>query len=139
MLPRPLTVWIILAWCLIPSPASAQATRADYERANTLRQRTAGKVFKARVTPHWDANGAGFWYRNDLAGGRREFIRVDAVHGVRASAFDHRKLAAALAKAVGHDVPPDRLPIDSLGFDSAAKVLTFGAEGKVWQCNLPTY
>ena len=40
-----------------------------------------------------------FWYCNDLGGGKREFILVDAEDGTRELAFDHVKLAAALAKA----------------------------------------
>src|SRR5213595_3466878 len=81
-----LTAWIMAASCLLTSSASAQGTRSDYERANTLRRRLEGTVFRARVTPHWYAGGARFWYRNDLPGGEREFIRVDAAGGVRAAA-----------------------------------------------------
>ena len=43
-----------------------------------LRERTQGKVFRDRVDPHWFADGDRFWYRNDLAGGAREFVVVDA-------------------------------------------------------------
>ncbi|MDB5308486.1 MAG: peptidase [Gemmataceae bacterium] len=61
----------------------AQGTRADYERANTVRQRTANQVFRARVEPHWVEGGDRFWYRNDLPGGKKEFVLVDAAKGTR--------------------------------------------------------
>src|SRR5262249_6115904 len=60
-------------------------------------------VYKERIVPHWLAGGTAFWYRNDLPRGKREFILVDAVKGMRATAFDHAKLAAALKEATGKD------------------------------------
>src|SRR5262249_31753929 len=56
-------------------------------------------VYKAQMTPHWLRNDAGFWYRNDLADGTREFILVDAIKGTRDPGFDHRRLAKALSGA----------------------------------------
>ncbi|VTU02290.1 peptidase s9 : Dipeptidyl aminopeptidase/acylaminoacyl peptidase OS=Singulisphaera acidiphila (strain ATCC BAA-1392 / DSM 18658 / VKM B-2454 / MOB10) GN=Sinac_6999 PE=4 SV=1: DPPIV_N: Peptidase_S9 [Gemmataceae bacterium] len=73
----------LLALASLAPPTLAQGTRADYERANTVREWTAGKVFKARVDPHWFDNGDKFWYRNDLPGGKKEFVIVDAVKGTR--------------------------------------------------------
>jgi len=128
---------IVLCVELEPSNAEGQGTRADYERAATLRQRAEGAVFKMRVTPHWDADGARFWYRNDLAGGCRAFIRVDADRGTRRPAFDHARLAAALSRASDEKrdgkkiddkkiddrkfdtkkLDPERLPIEALHFE----------------------
>src|SRR5207247_2287407 len=56
--------------------------------------------YKFRIVPHWFDGGSKFWYQNDLRGGKREFIRVDAEQGRRERAFDHERLAAAL-KNVG--------------------------------------
>ena len=117
----------------------AQGTRADYERANSLRRLTEGKVFKTRVAPHWFAEGTRFWYRNDLAGGQREFILVDAVQGTRGPAFDHARLAAALAKAVGKPVDANRLPVDQLDFSDKEPAVLVWSGGKPWRCDLRTY
>ena len=76
--------------------ASAQGTKSDYERADKLGGLVQGKVFKAKVTPHWLEGNSRFWYRNDLADGKREFILIDAEKGTREAAFDHAKLAMAL-------------------------------------------
>src|SRR5437899_1192896 len=62
--------------------------------------RTSG-VYKAQITPHWFHDNTRFWYRNDLRGGSKEFVVVDAERGSREAAFDHPKLAAALSKAAG--------------------------------------
>jgi len=86
--------------CLVfAAAAPAQGTRADYQRANGLFRLTQNKVFKSRVIPHWFADYTRFWYRNDLAGGTREFVLVDAGRGKRTPAFDHARLAVALGKA----------------------------------------
>jgi dipeptidyl aminopeptidase/acylaminoacyl peptidase len=118
-------------------PAFAQGTAADYERAGRLAQLTRDKVFKSRVEPHWFDGNTKFWYRNDLAGGKRAFVLVDAVKGVRQAAFDHERLAAALSKATGKEVRPDRLSLDDLAFDG--DTLRFSAAGKRWRCSLATY
>src|SRR5689334_16912949 len=49
-------------------------------------------VFKMRITPHWFDGNHRFWYRNDLPGGAKEFILVDAAGGTRRPAFDHARL-----------------------------------------------
>ena len=61
--------------------------------------RAPGLVLKDQILPHWVDDNRRFWYRNDLAAGARKFIAVDAVKGTREAAFDHKRLAAAVAKA----------------------------------------
>lgn len=77
----------MIRWLLLPvltlSTALAQGTRADYERALSLGARTGQKIFRATIEPHWLPGGETFWYRNDLADGRREFVFVDAAKGER--------------------------------------------------------
>jgi dipeptidyl aminopeptidase/acylaminoacyl peptidase len=113
-------------------PTLGQGTRADYDRADALRDLTRGKVFRDRVTPHWFAGNNRFWYRLDLAGGTREFVEVDAVGGKRLPAFDHAKLAASLARSLEKPVSADRLPIEFLEFDTENRV-HFEAAGKGWK------
>ncbi|MEA3207425.1 MAG: hypothetical protein QOE70_482 [Chthoniobacter sp.] len=72
-----------LAFLLGGSAAFGQGTKADFERAQALPGRTANKVFRVKVEPLWLPGGETFWYRNDLADGRREFVFVDAVKGER--------------------------------------------------------
>jgi dipeptidyl aminopeptidase/acylaminoacyl peptidase len=73
----------LLLLLLLAPVAAGQGTKADYERATTVRQWTAGKVSKAKVETRWTPDGNVFWYRNDLPGGKKEFVLVDAVKGTR--------------------------------------------------------
>jgi len=116
----------------VVAPPSTQA------RQRPSRRRSAGRVYKTTITPHWFANDTRFWYRNDLRGGRREFVAVDAVKGVRAPAFDHKRLAQALAKAGVKDVSARRLSIESL-VDKTDDTVTFRAHGSYWHCDLKQY
>ena len=63
--------------------AHAQGTRADYERADQLRERTRGKVLNLKIDAHWAADGRLFWYRRQLANNGEEFITIDAQTGAR--------------------------------------------------------
>ncbi|HEX8912980.1 MAG TPA: prolyl oligopeptidase family serine peptidase [Humisphaera sp.] len=103
------------------------------------RAAAAPGVYRDRVEPHWSADGSRFWYRNDLAGGRREFVLVDAAAGTRSPAFDHARLAEALAKAIGKPAAADRLPVDSLDFtDKPGTILVVG-RGGTWRLDLSAY
>jgi len=76
----------ILTLCTILSlsiAALGQGTKGDYERSDSLDARTANKTFREKVTPHWLVGGNSFWYSNMLAGGKKEYVLVDAVKGVR--------------------------------------------------------
>jgi len=77
------------------SSALAQGTLEDYERAEKLRERTRNKVFKTKLEPHWFPDGKAFWYRNKLAGGTQEVIRVDCTTGEREVVADPDTLPKA--------------------------------------------
>ena len=125
------------------SPAEAVSTNATATGDQQQRRRGFGRfggrtegVYKAQITPHWFAHNTRLWYRNDLRGGGKEFILVNAEQGKRQMAFDHQKLAASLSKALGEQLKADRLPLSEIDFSDDAKVLKFSASGKKWQCNL---
>ena len=113
------------------NPTLAQDVREDYARADRLRERTQGKVFRDRVMPHWSSGNDKLWYRVDLPGGAREFIGVDAAKGTRKPAFDHARLAASLAKAAEATFAADRLPFDFIQVEDDGK-FRFEASGKGW-------
>ena len=122
----------------VADPAPGQGTKADYRRADSRRGLVAGKVFRAEVTPHWSSDNTRFWYRNDLAGGAREFVIVDVAKGRRAPAFDHKKVAAALAKATGGRCDAARLPIDQLVLPEDRNAVRFYAVNSGWECDRST-
>jgi dipeptidyl aminopeptidase/acylaminoacyl peptidase len=96
-------------------------------------------AYKMRILPHWSADNALFWYRNDLPGGAREFILVDSAKGVRARAFDHARLATALAEAGVGGLSADELSVDDLEFNVAANTMWFRVQGRDWLCDLAEY
>ena len=98
-----------------------------------------GGVYKSRIEPHWFQDNTRFWYRNDLPGGRKEFVVVDAQAGTRRPAFDHPRLAAALSKATGGEHAPDRLPFSDFEFIEDAKAIRFLAVDAAWRCDLASY
>ena len=97
------------------------------------------RVYKTTITPHWFADNTRFWYRNDLQGGKREFILVDVSKGVREAAFDHKLMAQALRDAGIRDTVAERLEIDNLYFEHNENVLVFREGNSYWQCDLKNY
>ncbi len=96
-------------------------------------------VYKARITANWFDNDARFWYRNDLRGGDKEFILVDAEQGIRQAAFDHQKLAASLSKASGEKYAANRLPFESIEFVEDGRSIQFKVNETTWKCDLNSY
>lgn len=125
----------LVLWSGLPPVVWAQGTKEDYARADSLRERTRDKVFKARVEPHWFADGDRFWYRNTLAGGAREFLVVDPAEGTRLPAFDHTKLADALTRATGTLTKPTHLPFDRIAFLQPGSIV-FEVESKPWRYDI---
>src|SRR5256885_1470645 len=121
------------------TPAPAQGTRADYERARNLRKLTDNKVSRDRVQPAWLPGDAQFWYRVKTGADTHEFVLVNAEKGERKPAFDHARLARALTDAGVQGARADRLPLDELKFKLAEDAVRFDAGGKSWHCNLKTY
>ena len=83
---------------------TAEELQAAYLRSQKLGQASA-RVYKSQINPTWFRNNTRFWYRNELRGGAKEFILVDAELGTRGAAFDHSKLAAGLSRATGAEYP----------------------------------
>src|SRR5579871_5188750 len=125
--------------CLTTLPALAQGTRADYERANNLRQRVGGKVFRASVKPNWIEGTDRFWYRNDLPEGKREFLLVDPAGPSKKPAFDHARMAEALAKTLGKPVEAEKLPVERIAFVPGKSALLLQVQDKTYSCDLTTY
>lgn len=124
--------FVALAAIVAAAPSSAQGRKSSEKR------RPGGRLYKNTVSPHWLAGNTRFWYRNELKGGGREFIAVDAVKGVRARAFDHKRLAEALVKEGVKNVSADRLPVESID-EVTDRSVVFRARGRYWRCDLKSY
>ncbi len=114
------------------------ATAADYQRADSLWDLTRNTVFKDKVHPHWLKGQQAFWYCNELADGKREYIFVDAAQGVRRPACNQFRLAQFLTKATGAPQDAERLDLHELAFSSDGAVLEFNAQGSGWRWDSDT-
>lgn len=114
-------------------------TTQSYQAAELLLRRLARPgelVVGDRVTPQWIGGGPRFWYGVQTATGRR-FMLADPAAGTRAPAFDHTRLATALAEAAGQPVDPQALPFRAI--TPAGDAVEFDAFGARWRCLLDGY
>ncbi|MCT2586176.1 S9 family peptidase [Actinophytocola gossypii] len=108
-------------------------TTHAYQAAERLLRRSASPgdlVVGDKVRPRWIGDGR-FWY---TVGTGRRFVLVDPAAGTREPAFDHARLADALARASGHPVDPEALPFPTI--QPAGNVVEFDAFGEHWRCHL---
>ncbi len=108
-------------------------TAADYARAEKFMSYNTGPlVLRAGVRPNWLPDGR-LWYRVTTEQGN-EFILVDPARGTRTPAFDHVKLAAALAAASGTKVGAYQLPFQQIEFAADGKVVV-NVERRRFSCD----
>jgi dipeptidyl-peptidase-4 len=115
------------------------STTQDYRAAEQLLRRPAlpGElVVGDKVAPRWTDGGARFWYAVSNGTGMR-FVLVDPAAGTREPAFDHTRLAAALAAAAGQPVDVQALPFFAI--EPAGHIVEFDAFGEHWRCHLDDY
>ncbi|HEV7378250.1 MAG TPA: DPP IV N-terminal domain-containing protein [Dyadobacter sp.] len=130
----------ILTACLLSTGTTllAQGKKEDYQRAEVVKQTMDNKVYNAPSTFQWIENEHKFWYANPTSGGKK-FVIVDATTKTKASAFDHEKLAKALAEASKSNVKPDSLPFTAIRFTDKGKVVEFEYLDENWKCDLASY
>jgi dipeptidyl aminopeptidase/acylaminoacyl peptidase len=116
---------------------TARLDASAYQTAERLlRHNRDGLVLGDRISPQWIDGGARFWYAVDSSAGRR-FVLVDPEAGTREPAFDHGRLATALAAASGRDVDPAALPFGAVA--PTGEAVEFDAFGAHWRCSLDGY
>ncbi|MGE3615593.1 MAG: DPP IV N-terminal domain-containing protein [Gemmatimonadales bacterium] len=129
---------LLAVFALVAAPLAAQQSRAvtaeDYARAEgTLATKLANLVDHGPVRPNW-IDGGRFWYRNALAQGA-EFILVDSDRKRRDRAFDHERLAAALARAADTAVTATGLTLTDMTPDGKGWKLTFSVGRRAFVCD----
>src|SRR5690349_12602945 len=109
-------------------------TAADYQRAEKfMGYNTTPLVYRTGVRPNWLPDER-FWYRITTPEGA-EFVLVDPAKGTRQPAFDHVKLAAALAAANGQNVNARNLPFQTIEFASDGQSIVVQANGR-FRCDV---
>ena len=125
---------IVLAAIVSQMPLSGAQTadiKADYDRANSLNQRVANKVFDVAEAPTWIDGSQKFWYRKSAKGGGGQFVLVDPAGPSKAPAFDHARLATAIAAVSGGTYTATSLPFTTFTFIDNMQAIQFnlGAGG----------
>ncbi|HMP01631.1 MAG TPA: prolyl oligopeptidase family serine peptidase [Gemmatales bacterium] len=85
--------------CAAPTPARAQGSAADYERAQRVSGRYQNQVFRTQIEPNWLPGGRRFWYRVATEPRVFEFVLVDAETGKKTTYPKQDELIAALDPA----------------------------------------
>ncbi|HEY2820046.1 MAG TPA: DPP IV N-terminal domain-containing protein [Candidatus Acidoferrum sp.] len=117
----------------------AQDTAQDYQRAEQfLGGNLRHHAYVADVTPHWIAKTNHFWYSKTSQKGT-EFLLVDPAQSETKPAFDHARLATALATATKREIKPTQLPFDSFEFADDGKSIHFRVDETEWHCTLDSY
>jgi dipeptidyl aminopeptidase/acylaminoacyl peptidase len=116
----------------------AQITRADYDRALSLREKYHGLVLHLPEDPQWIDGSSKFVYRRSVPGGH-EFVLVDAAQKSSQPAFDHARLAEALSKAMHESISAKELPFENPHFDATLQTLEFERPQQHWRCDLKDY
>ena len=138
--PRALRALLVTSALALPCPAAltAQGTAADFARAEGLRDRFRGLVVDAVDQTGWIDSTPRLWYRKSTRTGH-EFVVADADARQKRPAFDHPRLAAALAPLLRRPVRADSLPIATLSFTDGERTLTVRADTARVRCTLADY
>jgi dipeptidyl aminopeptidase/acylaminoacyl peptidase len=137
---------------LLTTPAASQGTAADYARAEGLRGRIDSLVLDAPDAPVWvGRESSQFVYRKSLKGGST-FVLFDAATLAKRAAFDHDRLATAIAAAIprrtGPAITGTTLPLGRFTLIDSGRTLEFTLSAQPgqtvpdttrWRCNLTDY
>ena len=133
---RHLVSWTVITSCALAfarTPALAQGTLGDYQRAYGLRERFAGLVANAPEDPTWIEHTTQFWYRKAVLGGNA-FVLVDAATLEKRPAFDHAGIAAALSAARDTTYTEITLPFTRITFVDEERAIRFTLADSTWRC-----
>lgn len=142
-----LVAMTVLAFSLLP--ASAQHTSAympdrsqvlqSYRQATLMDSLAKKSVYKTFVRPHWQPDGKGFWYKNDLPDDKEEYIYVLAANGKKEPAFDAVKMAAVLSRLTDSAFLPSRLSLSKMMYDKDRKNVFIEVKNKCYKVDLKNY
>jgi dipeptidyl aminopeptidase/acylaminoacyl peptidase len=128
----------VVAVLLGPAAMAAQGTAADYARAEQLRDRVRGAIVGVVDQSGWIDSTPRFWYRRTTSAGT-QFVVVNADTREKRVAFDHQRLAAALAEALHRPVSGDSLPFATLTFTDGERALLVPLDTVRLRCTLTDY
>ncbi len=116
-----------------------QLTNADYERAERMLSASVTPLVHGTAgAPNWLPDGR-FWYRATRTDGGSEFLLVNPSRRTREPAFDHTRLAAALASVSSTSVNGAQFPFTRIDLSDNARAVTVALRGQSYRCDLTGY
>jgi dipeptidyl-peptidase-4 len=110
-----------------------------YEQAEKFLPRNVDSlVLNEDVDVNWIEGSNRFWYRCERPEGK-EFIHVDAELDTRSPAFDHERLASALAEETRETYEAEELPFDSFEYTDDESAIQFCTTDARFECDLSAY
>ena len=112
-----------------------QLTAADYDRAaRFLPWDKARLILDDDIGATWIGETGLLWYKMTDEGGWR-YVIADPARNARRPAFDHVRIAAALAAASGQPVDAAHIPVSNLQWPSGADgPVRLAVGAKLWEC-----
>lgn len=110
---------------------SAQITKADYQRADTV-VKNNNLVYSPAVRATWIGNSSEFWYLNHERSGDIYYL-VDAKTGKKSTAFDHQKLATLLSKESRKETTANSLGLMEVNFLEDKSGISFVYNNTRWE------
>lgn len=120
------------------SPTPAEMTRT-YQEASLLDTAARKIALNTDITPRWNPDRQSFWYKKNLDGRNWSYIYVDVAAGQRRDAFDHARLAAALAQQQKNPMSAERLKISDMFFRNSGRTLILKTGNQWLEGDLTTY
>jgi dipeptidyl aminopeptidase/acylaminoacyl peptidase len=132
-------LFFLLAVSVLPPPgAGAQVTKADYDRAQGLREKYQALAINVPDQATWVEKTSRFWYRKTVKGGA-EFVVVDAETRQKRPAFDHERIAASLSRETGGKYTALTLPFNGIRFIDDERAIEVTFDRATWRCGLADY
>ena len=132
-----LFVLMVLLLALAGSKTSAQLTKADYARADSV-MKLGELVYNQVAQITWIDSSSVFWYRIKTRDGMK-YQMVNAQKGSKKIAFDTDKLVDALNQQLNKEISSNDLVLRDLKFDTDEKTIQFNFKKAYWTCELKKY
>ncbi len=123
---------------LVPDSPSPSELLLRYSRTNETALAYRRLAFRVNLNPTWIGKKGHFWYET-VVRGEKHFWLVTPEKANKESAFDHQRLADALADSARQKMQSGNLPFDSVSLDEPGGKLQFEYANKTWTCNLQSY
>ncbi len=132
-------VLMTCAFCILAViKGISQGTVTDYKRALALDTLYKGKVSNAPSRFHWISGEPYCWYKNTSESGD-QYLLVDVLATSQSEAFDHQRMADALAKLLSKPFVATELVLEDLTFDLDSGIARFQIDSVSISMDLLTY